>query len=82
MFILTSALGGALYGGIGSAVGQASASSPVLKGALVGGAVAATLSTVVYVGSRVGESEKQVGASGVGGCPCGPNLLTGYRMFP
>lgn len=82
LYILTSALGGALYGAIGASVAQASTSTPILKGALVGGAVSGTIATAIYVGRAAAGNQKTGTTSGLGGCRCGPNLLTGHRSFP
>ena len=62
-YILTSAIGGLISGAIGAAVANSSDSFPVLKGALVVGALDAVLAAAIAAGAA---EQKQVGTSGVG----------------
>jgi hypothetical protein len=49
VYILSSAIGGLFAGAVGAAVAESADSHPVLKGALVVGAIDALLATAVYV---------------------------------
>ena len=74
--MISSILGGMMYGAIGAGVGRASGWAPVLKGSLAAGAVSGLLTTAVVAGMNA--RDKQIGTTGVGALPSS----MGGGMFP
>ena len=66
VMVISSALGGMLYGAVGAGVGQASKKAPVLKGSLVAGALSGLFTTAVVAGMRARDEQQQLGTAGLG----------------